>query len=119
MQTPTYSSPTAAAAGRAVPLPQMRAALAAVAAGHRRLGPEEWTAVLAAVDGMVAALANGPRPGESDEQLGIWRNHERDPALAALADVLVPAASQGSPAPPGTAMSDDEARTALAAALRR
>jgi hypothetical protein len=68
---------------------------------------------------MVTALANGPRPGESDEQLGIWRNHERDPALAALADVLIPAARDESPGAPGPAMSDDEARTALAAALRR
>jgi hypothetical protein len=117
MQTPTYSASTAVPAGRPIPLAQLRAALAAVAAGRRQLSPTEWTALLGAVDGMVSALANGPRPGESDEQVGIWRNHERDPALAAMADVLAP--PDDSAGAPGAGMSDDEARTALAAALRR
>lgn len=110
---------TSASTQRSVSPAQLRAALTAVASGQQELTRDGWAALLSAVDAMVTALANGPRPGEGDDQLGIWRNHERDPALAALADALMPLTPDAPTRPHSDAMSDAEARIALAAALRR
>lgn len=65
------------------------AALADLKEGRVRLTPEQQTAFLDAVDGLVRALCEAPRGGDSTE-VALWYVHDRTPALARFADAARP-----------------------------
>jgi hypothetical protein len=63
------------------------AALQRLKSGGAQLTPEQYVAILDAVEQAVEVLYAAPR-GSDPIATGLWYNHERAPALARLADAL-------------------------------
>jgi len=64
-------------------------ALSRLKSGEAELTPEQYVELLEAVEQAVKALMLAPS-GSDAIATGLWYNHERAPALARLADALVP-----------------------------
>ena len=64
-------------------------ALERLKSGETELNPEQYVELLEAVEQAVQALQLAPS-GSDPVATGLWYNHDRAPALARLADALVP-----------------------------
>jgi hypothetical protein len=69
-------------------------ALRRLKSGETELTSEQYVELLGAVEQAVKALQVAPR-GSDPVATGIWHNHDRTPALARLANALVPQEEDG------------------------
>jgi hypothetical protein len=71
---------------------EIRAALVRLKSGEAVLSAEQYHQLLEAVEQVFEALVLAPK-GADPVATGVWYNHERKPALARLADAVLPQAN--------------------------
>ncbi|HTW11801.1 MAG TPA: hypothetical protein VME01_03580 [Solirubrobacteraceae bacterium] len=92
---------------------EILAALERLKSGASALTSEQYLTLLQAIEQAAEALHAAPR-GSDPVATGLWWNHERTPALARLADALVPHPRGAATAASGGPLPADDASVARA-----
>lgn len=97
---------------------QTLSALAEIAAGRVELDAQRRAALFDALGDVVRVLAQAPS-GHDPIAVGVWSNHDRLPALARLADVLLPESDATAQLAAEQERDAETARALLSALLRQ